>query len=461
MIPLPRSLRLAALLLLPALPAFAAEPPPPIPTAAPASEAGVLLSVVPDHANGLYALGEKVTWTVDVKSGSRATLTALPYVIRQNGQPEVGHGTLDLSAGPATMTGTLAEPGALLAVISSADAAVKKPLGLGGAVIAADQIGPVLPAPDDFDAFWDGKLKEIAAIPANPVLEKVEGLPNADGVDYYKVTLDNINGTHVRGQLARPTTGEKFPAMLVVQWAGVYPLDKNWVLAPAREGYLVLNIEAHDIPIDEPAAFYADLGKGALNGYTAIGEEDRETSYFLRMFLGDVQAVQYLASRPDWDGRVLIVTGGSQGGLQSFATAALCPKVTHMMTWVTAGCDVYAPLATPPRAASWPSWLSIWGGPAARGHDVEKVKKTAGYFDPIYFAHRITCPALVAPGLIDETARPTGIFAAFNALASPVKELVPLPLTGHNSGSQQAYHSRAAVWRTALKKNEPIPPAAP
>ena len=48
---------------------------------------------------------------------------------------------------------------------------------------------------------------------------------------------------------------------------------------------------------------------------------------------------------------------------------------------------------------------------------MEKVKKTDGYFDAAYFAARIHCPCLIAPGLLDETARPTGVIAAYNALS--------------------------------------------
>ena len=81
----------------------------------------------------------------------------------------------------------------------------------------------------------------------------MSGKPN---IDYWKITLDNIRGTHIQGQLARPKQGDKFPALLIVQWAGVYPLQKSWVTDRAGEGWLVLNIDAHDLPIDEPADFY-------------------------------------------------------------------------------------------------------------------------------------------------------------------------------------------------------------
>jgi len=39
-------------------------------------------------------------------------------------------------------------------------------------------------------------------------------------------------------------------------------------------------------------------------------------------------AIEYLFERPDWDGRTIVVTGGSQGGLQSLVAAGLNPKAT-------------------------------------------------------------------------------------------------------------------------------------
>ena len=425
-----------------------------------------VVTLKPDHPDFVYALDEKATWTVDVKEGDRTGLTAVPYVVKRDGLDPVAQGTLDLSAGPATITASRPEPGLLLAVVSSpekpAPGAVVKPLGLSGVLVAPEKIAPALPAPGDFDAFWQEKLKELAAVPVNPVVEKgsLEGIKNTDGIDYYKVTLDNVRGTHVRGQLARPTMGDKFPAMLMLQFAGVYGLDKAQLAAQAREGWLVLNISAHDLPIDETPDFYKAQKDGALKDYIFQGSEDRETSYFLRMFLGDVRAAEYLASRPDWDGRILMVTGTSQGGMQSFVTAALFPGVTHLSVLVPAGCDIRSPLATPPRAFGWPYWISNWGPP---GRDMEKVKTTAGYFDPAYFAARVKCPSLVAPGLIDDTARPTGILAAYNAIQSPAKELLLLPLSDHHGsgGAQGAYFSRFYAWKQAIKAGTPIPPRAP
>src|SRR6202012_3515604 len=217
---------------------------------------------------------------------------------------------------------------------------------------APEKLKAGVAAPEDFDAFWKGKLAELDKIPANPVLTRAPS--DKEGGQYSKVTLDNINGPHVQGQIARPATGTKFPAILQLQYAGVYPLQKSWVTEKAAKGWLALNILAHDLPIDEAEAFYQAQAAGPLKNYASIGNESRETSYFLRMLLGDHRAVEYLASRPDWDGKTLVVIGTSQGGMQSFFTAAYFPKVTAVIVEVPAGCDPGANSAG--RAFGWPYW---------------------------------------------------------------------------------------------------------
>lgn len=421
--------------------AFAAEP---------------TFTVVPDHATGVYSPNEKVTWTVDVK-GDRTGLTALPYKVKADAQTLVTSGTIDVSTGPATISATRGDPGALLAEVASMDKTKMLPLAMGGALISPEKIAPAAPAPQDFGAFWDAKLKELDAIPLNPQLEKVnvDALKYANGIECDKVTLDNIRGTHARGIFAKPARSGTFPAMLMVNFAGVYPLDKGQVIVQAQPGWLVLNISAHDLPVDETDAYYKDLKANALKDYMYIGSESRETSYFLRMLLGCVRGAEYLASRPDWDGKTLVVTGVSQGGLQSFATAALYPKISAVMTMVPAGCDNYGPLGHPPRAFGWPYWLSPFG---PKGRDMKKVQETAGYFDGIYFASRIHCPTLVAVALLDVAARPAGVLAAYNSINAP-KELVIMPTSNHygNNGGGVLYFNRFSKWKQALQKHEPLP----
>ena len=309
---------------------------------------------------------------------------------------------------------------------------------------------PSAPRPNDFDAFWETKINELKTVPANPQLEPADaGKP---GVNYWKITLDNIKGTHIQGQLARPAKGTKFPALLIVQWAGVYGLQKSWVTDRAEEGWLTLNIEAHDLPIDRPETFYKEQAAGLLQNYPAIGNDRRETSYFLRMYLGDYRAAQYLAERPDWDGRTLVVMGGSQGGQQTLVTAGLHPKITAALAEVPAGCDMLGPDAG--RAPGWPMWY--W---QTQGKDAQKVHESSRYFDAVNFASHIKCPILVGAGLIDEVCPPAGVSAAVNQIHAP-KELIFFPYGGH----QDENHTHAAYtqrcwgdWLPALRQGKPAP----
>jgi cephalosporin-C deacetylase len=414
--------------------------------------------LTPQNADGLYKAGENAVWTV--KPAPQSSTTSVTYTARKNGTGSpFKEGTLDLSSGSATIELTLDEPGAItLNVTPQADPATSAESAPGaasspggrrrgggaprdGAVIDAEHVKPSLPRPDDFDAWWGKKLEALDAVPANPKLDKVD--VNIAGIEYYKITLDNINDTHVQGQLAKPAKEGKFPAILQLQYAGVYPLQRQWVTGRAKAGWLALNVLAHDMPIDDQAAI-RQLANGALRNYQAIGNTDREKSYFLRVYLGDCRALEYLASRPDWDGKTLVVMGDSMGGQQSFATVGLVGeklKVTAMIAHVPSGADVGA--QGNGRAMAYPNWPNR-----------PEVIETARYFDIANFAPRIKAASLVSFGLYDGTAPPMGIIAAFNLLAGP-KELLPLH-SDHGGPGQQPRDVQRERWLSALARGEPV-----
>ena len=99
-----------------------------------------------------------------------------------------------------------------------------------------------------------------------------------------------------------------------------------------------MNIEPHDVMPDQPKEYY-DALPAELKKYNTIETRNRDKNYFLYMYLADIRAVDYLASRPDWDGKTLVVMGTSMGGQQSLCAAGLNPKVTAMLINVPAGAD--------------------------------------------------------------------------------------------------------------------------
>lgn len=403
------------------------------------------IDIAPDHADGIYSIGEKARWTATWTIGE-LPLTA-EYTLKRGGLAQIAKETLP-SFG--FVTAKLDEPGTLLLEVNATTPDGKPIRALGGAVFAPQKITPSSPRPDDFDAFWDASLKELGAVAPNPQLQKLQS--GKENVEYFKIDLDNIRGTRIHGQLAKPISGQKYPALLILQWAGVYGLQKNWVTDRAAEGWLTLNIEPHDLPIDESEQFYKQQFEGPLKNYWAIGNDDRDTSYYLRMYLSCYRAAEYLSQRDDWDGQTLVVLGASQGGQQSLMTAAIHPKITAAIANVPAGCDMLGPDVG--RRDGFPQWYD-----QTQGKDAKKVHEASRYYDVINFASRIRCPVLIGVGLIDETCPPAGIFAAANQIRSP-KEVVIMPRSGHQNedNSQAAFDERCwKAWLPALRQGQPPP----
>jgi cephalosporin-C deacetylase-like acetyl esterase len=408
--------------------------------------AEVKVSVAPDVASGVYEPGQEASWTVTVTGGDAPAAGKVSTVVRLGGLGEASKGEAELKEGKARVTATRPDPGAILVEVRyRPPGASKDVMGLGGAVFAPDRIKPSAPPPDDFDAFWKGKIAELESVPMNVQLAKVE--VGDASVEYYKITMDNIRGSKIQGQIAKPAGRSPLPAILQVQWAGVYPLHHDWVLGHARGGWLAMNISAHDLPIDEKKEFYDDKSAKELKDYPGIGCDDREKSYFLRMFLSCYRAVEYLTKRPDWDKKALAVHGGSQGGYQAIVTAGMHPAVTAMAASVPAGCDHTGKQAR--RAPGWPQWA----GRTWQGKDEAKMLQAARYFDAMNFATRVKCPALVGVGLIDTTCPPEGVIASVNQFKGP-KKLVILPRAGHggDGSTHQPYYAAFGPFLDEAKK---------
>jgi cephalosporin-C deacetylase-like acetyl esterase len=411
------------------------------------------LTLTPLKATGIYAVGEKVGWEVQVRDSNATPVKEAAYTLKRNGLTVYKEGTLDLASGKASIETSLDAPGAVLLEISTADGGRGRGFGQGrtlaGAMVAPEKLQPSRPRPEDFDAWWDAKIKQLNVIPANPQLEPNEsGKPN---VDYFTIRMDNINGTHIYGQLAKPKGDGKYPALLQLQWAGVYGLQKPWVIDRAAKGWLAMNVEPHDLPGNQPAAFYQNATR-TLGTYYTQGNTDRETSYFLRMYLSAYRALDYLSSRSDWDGKTLVVFGDSMGGQQSVVMAGLHPKVTAMMALVPSSCDMAGPRNG--RAAGFPDWEK-----EAANKKNDKILEVGSYFDPVNFASRIKCPSLISMGFIDETCPPTGVWSAVNQIKVP-KEVLPLIDSPHQDrppGVQRPHQVRREEWLAAMVKGEPAP----
>jgi len=420
------------------------------------------LTFTPYHGSGVYDVGETVGWTVT--PGPVTPTYAYKWTIRRNNAVVLKEGKLNLSSGKdkIEITGdqpemiyVAIEPYANLVADASAPGAAAgsaspapQPASAGspgrgaasgyvggntgrnnglyavGAAVAPAKIGISTPRPDDFDAFWDGQLAAQEKVPVNPVLTPVQ--TDVPGVELSMFVLDAL-GSQTHGYIAKPAGEGKFPALIQLQYAGVYALNARGAAQRAAEGWLFINVDSHDkLP--------SDASGNVPRNYQTIGNTDREKSYFLNMYLRDSRALDYLLTRPDWDGKTIVLTGGSMGGQQSLVLAGLRPdKITAVLVCVPAGADTNGDLHG--RKAGYPNWPS----------DNPDVMKTALYFDTVNFASRIKAPVLAGMGFIDTISPPAGVWTALNQIPG-LEEPLPMIESEHDNLTPQK--GRACPART-------------
>ena len=387
------------------------------------------LVFTPYRASGIYEVGETVGWTVT--PGPTPPNYAYKWTIRRNNALVLKEGRLNLSTGTDTIEIVGDQPGMIYVAIeafagaaSTAGASESEVLRFVGgnagrdtgfyavgAAVAPSQIGLSVPRPADFDVFWDGKLAAQSKVPINEVLTPVA--TDVSGVELSMFELDAL-GSKAHGYLAKPARDGKFPALVQLQYAGVYALNAAAAARRAAEGWLLINVDSHDKLPSDPS------GK-IPRAYHTVGTADRETSYFLNMYLRDSRVLDYLLTRADWDGRTIVLTGGSMGGQQSLALAGLRPeRISAVLVCVPAGADTNGDLHG--RKAGYPNWPS----------ENADVMRTALYFDPVNFASRIKAPVMAGVGFIDTISPPAGIWTTLNQIAGPV-EALPMVDSEHDN----------------------------
>ncbi len=423
-------------------------------SADPKAAADYVLDVETDRPDALYHQGEKVTFNINLHHQQQSVADAsVKWTISKDGVAPIQTGTIALQNGQASISGSLSEPGFLHCEVTYQHEKEKfTALAAGG--IDIGMIKPSMPAPDDFDAFWESKKKLLAAVPINARLTPVPPPPNRPGVETFDVQADCI-GAPLSGYLARPVGAKPrgCPAILMPDAAGVQSADLLAATRWGQKGCITLFINAHGIPNGKPKAFYAALAAGELKDYRTHGRESRETYYFLGMYLRVQRGLDFLTSQPEWDGRTLIIIGGSQGGAQAIVGAALDPRVTYVVAANPAMCDHTGMVAG--RIAGWPKLIPI----GADGKPDPAVLETSRYFDTVNFAARVKAPLFGWEGFLDVVAPPTTVFAAYDNI--PGKKTITNDIShGHQTDPMMWQAISKAVLAHIAEQNKSQPQSA-
>ena len=269
----------------------------------------------------------------------------------------------------------------------------------GGACAEFDKITSARPEPTDFDKYWKARKRSLKKVPIKAELTLLPGKSN-DKLDVYDVKLDCV-GDPVRGYLSVPKNAaeKSLPAQAVFQGYSVVDMHQ-WPVYDA----IVFFVSPHSMDMGKDKAYYDELKKGKLAGFGFEKElKTPKDSYFDGMLLRDLRALEYLRSRPEWNRKDLQVSGGSMGGFQAIATAALDPKVTKCKSSITWMCDLGG--VDDGRLGGW----------------LPKYLPNRAYYDSVNFGKRIKCPVEIDAGLGDYTCPPSGVTSLYNNITAPKK----------------------------------------
>jgi len=321
-----------------------------------------------------------------------------------------------------------------------------------GAIVAPLAIQVGAPEPSDFDAYWAKEKQKLEAIPHEAKRTAVLDVPEHLKTEYVEIPVGS-GFRPVNAVVRMPANAEakSLPIQLYVHGAGVRgPTNSTWAPwmpeASGLKGHsLFMNLNAHGIPNDESKEYYQALNEGELKNYPFLNSDDPEKFYMKGLVLRLIRALEFLKAQPEWNGRDIVVRGGSQGGAQALIAGGIDPDVTFVYADVPAMCDYGGTLVG--RSSGWPRLYEQWPDGrlwlTTKRESREKLLASVeeiqhlGYFDAANFARRIHGRAVLYTGGIDGTCPPTSVFAAYNNIPNDDKSIIFDPLAGHGRRSYE------------------------
>lgn len=386
----------------------------------------ILWVTVPDHADWLYRTGEQAKIEIQLyRYGIPQDGVEVSYALGQELLPSERQGSVKLKNGRAVISvGTMRNPGFLDCVLK-ADIAGKSCTHHVKIGFSPEKLRPYTQQPADFVEFWNKAKNEAQQCPMTFTTKYVPEYSN-EKVDCYLIKLQCYKkGQHVYGYLTRPKAKGKYPVVLCPPGAGVKTLKEPMRHRfYAEQGFIRLEMEIHGLNPELSPETFKDLS-ASFGDYLLKGLDDHDNYYMKKVYLACVRAIDYLISLDEWDGKNVIVQGGSQGGALALITAGLDSRVTLCVANHPALSDMAGYKAG--RADGYPHFFTKLND--YRTDTPEKLQ-TMAYYDVVNFARQINIPVYLTWGYNDNTCPPTTSYIVYNTLTCP-KEALITPINEH------------------------------
>ena len=387
---------------------------------------------VPDHADWLYKTGEKAKVDVGFYLYGIPQDVEISYEIGPDMMPFYQKGKAKLKNGLTTIDmGTMKKPG-FLDLRLSATVSNKKFEHHVKVGFSPELLKPYTKNPQDFDDFWKHNLEEARKVPLSVTCEKVDKY-TTDEFDCFLLKIKTDKRHSVYGYLTKPKKEGKYPVVLCPPGAGIKtikePMRNTYY---AKNGFIRLEIEIHGLHPELSTETFKEISTAFAdaNEYLNNGLDNRDNYYMKHVYVACVRCIDYLTTLPEWDGKNVIVQGGSQGGALSIVTAGLDSRITACVANHPALSDMAGYLDH--RAGGYPHFNRT-------NHMLtpEKVN-TMQYYDVVNFARRLSCPTYLTWGFNDNVCPPTTSYIVWNLITAPKESLIT-PINEHWTSDNTNY----------------------
>lgn len=351
-----------------------------------------------------YSLGEEIIFTISAKDNCiDASCNYVHWkLLGDDGKISEGLGFSKPGA-PLILKTTLDKPGFVylnctsLNDCGSPDNVFDELVAGAGAEVEKIEYSDTVPA--DFDEYWNNIENLVADFNYEILMNEPlkSGVP--DGFKAFELRISTPNGRPASGFVTMPTKEGKYPINISFNGyavAGSSPVYKK--------DHISVHFNAHGIEnnlsqIELKQKYFKELVKNK-NGYSYGFDPEENASnmacYWRNMMIRNLIGLKYVKSLPEWDGKNILASGGSQAALQATTLAAHDKDVTFLEIYIPWFCNLNAENN---------GFVAGWRPKFAEG---------LRYFDTVAQARKVKCPVKIFAKLGDNICRASTVMALYN-----------------------------------------------
>lgn len=286
---------------------------------------------------------------------------------------------------------------------------------------------PVQNKENDFDEFWAETLNEAKSEDLKPNVEKIDYIVKE--IDAFKAYYNGYGGARICGWYLLPKSFKPpFPVLLWFHGYGDNKQKINYYLKWLLMGYAVFAIDIRGQ--NGESMDNNSYPSPSAVGYMTKGVFDKNKYYYRYVYADCIRALDFLASRKEIDMSRICITGASQGGGLTLATAALDERPKLAIAEIPYLCHYR-------RAVEWAedfpniTYIEFQNVIKKYPEREEEMFKTLSYFDNLNLADKIKSRTIISCAMKDTCCPPSTIFAVYNHIEAE-KQMIKMPYYVHS-----------------------------